>query len=79
VTPRWREPVSQSIEPRRRGALSTIDRVLVVAGIVGGVFVVLWVAGAVAHLVLFAFKVAVLVVVVALVIRLVHAFTRHRD
>jgi hypothetical protein len=71
--------VAQSIEPRRRGALATLDRLLVVAGIVGGIFVVLWVVGAVAHLVLLAFKVAVLVVVVALVLRLVHAFTRHRE
>ena len=71
--------MAQSIEPKRRGALSTLDRALVVAGIVGGIFIVLWVVGAVAHLVLFAFKVVVLVVVVALVVRLVHLFSRNRD
>jgi uncharacterized membrane protein len=68
--------VTQSIEPERKGALSTLDKGLVVAGIVGGIFVVLWVARAVVGLALFAFKVAVLVVVVALAIRLVHLFSR---
>ena len=59
--------------------LSLLDGALVVAGIVGGILVVLWVVHAIAGLVLFAFKVAILVVVVALAIRLIHVLTRTRD
>lgn len=66
------------IEPRKRGALSTVDRFLAVAGVVGGVFIVLWVVSAVGHLVLDVFKVVILVVVIALVVRLVHLVTRGR-
>jgi hypothetical protein len=55
-----------------------MDRLLVGAGVVGGVFVLLWLAHAVLGLVAFAFKVAILVVVVALVVRLVHLLTRRR-
>lgn len=65
-----------SIEKRRSGGMSTLDTALVVAGIVGGIFVVLWAVRAVVGLALFAFKLAILVVVVALVVRLVHVFTR---
>jgi hypothetical protein len=60
-------------------SLSLLDGALVVAGIVGGILVVLWVVHAIAGLVLFAFKVAILVVVVAVAIRLVHVLTRSRD
>lgn len=67
-----------SIEKRRSGGISTLDTALVVAGIVGGIFVVLWVVRAVVGLALFAFKLAILVVVVALAIRLFHLFTRGR-
>jgi hypothetical protein len=45
---------------------------------VGGVLVVLWIVRAVAGLLLLAFKVAILVVVVAVVVRLVHLVTRGR-
>lgn len=68
--------MAKSIEPRSKGRMSTLDKALVGAGVVGGIFVILWVAHAVLGLVLFAFKVVVLVVVVALVIRLVHVFSR---
>lgn len=71
--------MSNEVEKRRGGGLSTIDKGLVLAGIVGGVFVVLWVARAVVGVALFAFKIVVLVVVVALVVRLFHLFTRSRD
>jgi len=70
--------MARSIEPRSKGRMSTLDKTLVGAGVVGGIFVVLWIAHAVLGLVLFAFKVAVLVVVVALVVRLVHVFSRRR-
>jgi hypothetical protein len=70
--------MASSIEPEHKGRMSTLDKALIGAGVVGGVLVVLWVAHAVLGLVLFAFKVAVLVVVVALVLRLVHVFSRRR-
>ncbi|HUY23434.1 MAG TPA: hypothetical protein VMV22_13940 [Acidimicrobiales bacterium] len=59
--------------------LSLLDTALVVAGVVGGVLVVLWLVHAVVGMLLFGFKVAVLVVVVAVIVRLVHAVTRNRD
>ena len=68
-----------TLERRRSGGMKTLDTVLVAAGVIGGVLVVLWIAGAVAHLVLFAFKIAILVIVVMLVMRLVHLFTRGRS
>jgi len=70
--------MSKSIEPRRKGHLSVLDKALVGAGVVGGVLVVLWIFSTVAHVVLFAFKVAILVILVAVVFRLVHLFTRGR-
>ena len=53
--------------------LSLLDTALVVAAVVGGIFVVLWLVHAVFGLVLFAFKIAILVVVVAVIVRIVHA------
>ncbi|MHB8329893.1 MAG: hypothetical protein ACYDD6_09785 [Acidimicrobiales bacterium] len=70
--------MAESIEPKGRG-LSTLDGVLVVAGVVGGILVVLWLLHAVVGLILFAFKVAVLVVVVAVIVRLVHRLTRSKS
>lgn len=67
-----------TIEHRRLGGLRMLDTVLVTAGVVGGVLVVLWIVRAVAGLLLLAFKVAILVVVVAVVVRLVHLVTRGR-
>ncbi len=68
--------MADSIEKRSGGRLSTVDKALVGAGVVGGVLVVLWIVRAVAHLVLFAFEIAILVIVVAVVVRLIHLFTR---
>jgi fatty acid desaturase len=59
--------------------LSLLDTVLVVAAVVVGIFVVLWLAHAVLGLVLFLFKIAILVVVIAVIVRVVHLFTRNRD
>jgi len=63
----------------KRSGLSVLDTALVVAAVVGGIFVVLWIAHAVFGLVLFFFKLAILVVVVAVIVRIVHAFTRSGD
>jgi len=59
--------------------LSLLDTVLVVAAVIGGILVVLWLVHAVLGLALFIFKVAILVVVVAVIVRVVHLFTRHGD
>ncbi len=59
--------------------LSLLDTVLVVAAVVGGIFVVLWIAHAVIGLVLFAFKIAIVVVIVAVIVRIVHVFSRRGD
>jgi uncharacterized membrane protein YhaH (DUF805 family) len=58
---------------------SLFDTALLVAAVVGGIFVVLWVAHAVFGLVLFVFKIAILVVVIAVIVRVIHAFTRSGD
>lgn len=65
-----------TIERKRSGGMRTLDTLLVTAGVVGGVLVVLWLVHAVVGLLLFAFKVAILVVVVAVIVRLVHVMTR---
>jgi hypothetical protein len=59
--------------------LSVLDTALVVAAVIGGIFVVLWIAHAVLGVVLLAFKLVILVVVVAVIVRIVHVFSRHRD
>jgi hypothetical protein len=68
-----------SIESTKGSGLSLLDKGLALAAIVGGVLVVLWVVHAVVGLFLLAFKVAILVVVVAVVIRLAHLVTRGRS
>lgn len=68
--------MGDSIEHRRGGGMSTLDKVLVGAGVVGGVLVVLWVARVVIGVLLHIFEFAILIVVVVLVVRLVHLFTR---
>jgi len=68
-----------AIESRKRSGLSMLDTALTVAAVVGGILVVLWVAHAVVGLVLFAFKLAILIVVVAVIVRLVHHVTRRSD
>ena len=68
-----------SIESTKKSGLSLLDKGLLLAAVVGGVLVVLWVVHAVVGLFLFAFKVAILVVVVAVAIRLVHLVTRSKS
>jgi hypothetical protein len=69
----------RSVNRTGRSGLSFLDTALVAAAVVGGILVVLWVAHAVVGLVLFAFKVAVLAVVVFAVVRLVHLLSRRGD
>ena len=59
--------------------LSVFDSALVVAAIVGAIFVVLWLAHAVVGLVLFGFKLAILAVVVFAVLRLLRIVGRRHD
>jgi hypothetical protein len=59
--------------------LSVLDTVLVSAAVIAGIFVVLWIVSAVVGTLLWIFKIAVLVVLVAVVVRVVHFFTRSRD
>ena len=66
----------RSVNRTGRSGLSLLDTVLVAAAVVGGILVVLWVAGAVVGLVLFAFKLAILAVVVFALFRLVRLFSR---
>jgi hypothetical protein len=65
-----------TVEKRRSGGMATLDSALVAAAVIGGVLVVLWAVHAVVGLLLFGLKVVVLVVVVALAVRLVHAVSR---
>ena len=58
---------------------STLDTVLTVGAVVAGIFLVLWLVSAVVGVALFVFKVVVLVIVVAILVRVVHFFTRHGD
>lgn len=68
-----------AIEKKKGSGMGVLDTVLVAAAVIGGVLVVLWAVKAVAGLILFAFKLAIVVVVVLVVIRIVHALTRHGD
>ena len=68
-----------AVEKRGGRGLSGFDKALVVAGVVGGVLVVLWIVQAVVGVALFVFKIAVIVVVVAVAMRIVHLFTRSHD
>jgi hypothetical protein len=70
---------TQSTKGTKRSGISLLDTALVAAAVVGGIFVVLWLAHAVVGLLLFGFKVAILAVVVFAVFRFVHLFTRRRD
>jgi hypothetical protein len=65
------------VEKKKGSGFGVLDTVLVAAAVIGGVLVVLWALKAVAGLILFAFKLAILVVIVLVVIRIVHVFTRH--
>jgi hypothetical protein len=68
-----------AIEKKKGSGIGVLDTVLVAAAVIGGVLVLLWVVKAVAGLVLFAFKLAILVVVVLVIIRIVHVFSRRGD
>jgi hypothetical protein len=68
-----------AIEKKSGSGIGVLDTVLVAAAVVGGVLVLLWALRVVAGLILFAFKLAILVVVVLVIIRVVHVFTRHGD
>lgn len=67
-----------TVEKRRGGPMAALDTALVAAAVIGGILLVLWVVGAVVGLLRLGFEIVVLVVVVALVVRLVHAVSRHR-
>jgi hypothetical protein len=73
------EAPMSTVEKRKGSRLGLIDTLIVAGAVVGGIFVLLWALRIAAGLFFFAFKVAVLVVVVVAVIRLVHLFTRNRD
>lgn len=68
--------MASTMEPRKSGGLRLLDTALVAAAVVGGVLVALWLFRVVLGLVRFAFEIAVLVIVVAVAIRLVHWLTR---
>jgi hypothetical protein len=64
------------LEKKKGSGVGVLDAVLITAAVVGGVLVLLWVLKAVAGLILFAFKLVVIVVVVAVIIRLFHLVSR---
>jgi hypothetical protein len=68
-----------AIEKKRDSGIGVLDTVLVAAAVIGGVLVLLWALRVVAGLILFAFKLAILVVVVLVIIRIVHVFSRRGD
>ena len=68
-----------AIEPKESKKLGAVDTVLISGAVVGGILVALWILRAVVGVALFAFKIVVLVIVVAVLIRLVHFFTRNKD
>jgi hypothetical protein len=70
---------SMAIEPKESKKLGVVDTVLISGAVVGGILVVLWILRAVVGVALFAFKIVMLVIVVAVLIRLVHFFTRTKD
>jgi hypothetical protein len=68
-----------STSDTKGSGLSLLDTALVVAAVIGGIFIALWIFHAVIGLALFAFKIAILVVIVAVIVRVVHAFSRRGD
>jgi hypothetical protein len=60
----------------RSGAMRTLDTVLVVGGVIAAVMIGLWAVHAIVGLVLWGFKIAIIVVVVAVLVRLL---TRSRS
>ena len=80
IEPMWtgdQEADRSTVEKRQGGgAVSTFDKGLVVAAVVGAVLIGLWALHAVVGMILLGLKIVVLVVVVALIVRIVHA-VRH--
>jgi hypothetical protein len=70
------EELMNDLEKKKGSGVGVLDAVLITAAVVGGVLVLLWVLKAVAGLILFAFKLVVIVVVVAVIIRLFHLVSR---
>jgi hypothetical protein len=68
-----------AVEPSKGSKLSVVDTVLIAGVVVGGILVALWIFRAVVGVALFAFKFIVLVIVVAVIVRVVHLFSRHKD
>ncbi|HXW33623.1 MAG TPA: hypothetical protein VEJ87_03525 [Acidimicrobiales bacterium] len=66
-------------EEKKKGGHGVLDTVLIAGAVVAGIFIVLWIAKAVLGTALFVFKIAILVVVVALVIRLFHWIRGGKD
>lgn len=67
-----------AIEPKESRKLGVVDTVLISGAVVGGILVALWIFRAVVGIALFAFKIVVLVIVVAVVIRVIHLFSRNK-
>jgi type IV secretory pathway TrbD component len=63
----------------KKSGLSILDTALIAGAIVAGIFIFLWIARAVLGVALWFFKVAILVVIVAVIVRLVHHFSRSKD
>ena len=64
------------LEKRKGSGISVLDTVLVAGAVIVGSFVLLWALRIAASLFFFAFKIAIVVLVVMAVIRLYHLFSR---
>jgi hypothetical protein len=64
------------LEKRKGSGISVLDTVLVAGAVIVGIFVLLWALRIAASLFFFAFKIAIVVLVVMAVIRLYHLFSR---
>jgi fatty acid desaturase len=62
-------------ETRKSSTMKTVDTVLVIAGVIAAVMIGLWVFDAIVGIVLWIFKIAILLFVVFVLVRL---FTRNR-
>lgn len=71
--------MSEVPEQEKKGGLSFGDTVLVAGVVVAAVFVLLWLFRSVLGLALLAFKLAILVIVVAVIIRVVHLIRHGRS
>ncbi len=62
-------------DTHKSSTMKTVDTVLVIAGVIAAIMVGLWVFSAIVGAVLWVFKIAILVIVVLVLVRL---FTRKR-